>query len=199
MCCHINTSTTVCPDPDPDKWLCPGTTFITSGGASGWGGGISGSWPSLSSYPMVGPNYARQDIDSLPIHIPSSKMIGLAFFYAGFSSPEGNGNKCTISPCANGEGPAVYEGLGGPGVLAFKSSRPISCGVTDPDTGVETAPNIPANNAIYYHNPITLRYDKPSTMLYGVKNEINPNIPPSEDPNYVQKGFKQVLLDPSLS
>jgi hypothetical protein len=185
-----------CPNPNQNLWDCPGFTGINTNGNCGWGGGVTGVWPGLSDYPMVGPNYTRLDINAIPLHIPKDGDIGKALFY--HSLPPGNSNRCDSINCYGSQtnSAAFYTKVGGPAVLAFKPVY-ISCATSDPETQEVEPPSIPSGSSVYFHQPVFETTDPPRIMLWGTENNISNTIPPANDPNYKSVGFRNVLLDPS--
>lgn len=204
-CCYLNPDPDTCPSRNPDEWLCPGATTTIDYKNCGWGGGVttwspsgcSGSthWSSLSSYPMPGPNYYRQDYNNIPPHYPTPPSIGFALWLSELPGSGSNGSsECTdpnLGCYATVSREHAIERFAGPGGLGF-NTKYLSCG----DQG-EDALGLEGN--VYTYIPIVESTDSPLTMLKGVQSNINPIIPPTEDTNYKNIGFREVLNNPSLT
>jgi hypothetical protein len=185
-CCDEQPDPDACPSPNPDNWLCPGITTFIDPKNCGWGGGITQgtagctAWPSLANYPMVGPNYTRNDTNVLPPHYPKSSSILQALWYTESYFGIQGGDPCTVDPCYSVlTREAAIRRFAGPGGFAFNFDG-LNCNGT-------------VNSNIYTYNPLAYVSDPPSKMLKGIESAISTTVPPESDPNYKSVGFKSVL------
>jgi hypothetical protein len=155
----------------------------------GFGDGNSGP-ENLSNYPGTGPNYARKDWVYWPTFFLGDANLATTIVF-NVCAIDTN-NPC-LSPCL-GAGlirNKIYQLLRIGGIGAFVwATNCNSANTIFADSGdVNTMWNRYITfNALHF----TLT---PSTILWGVSNDIGPVLPPDEDPNFQKKGFLKVLVD----
>lgn len=177
------------PIVEPLVGCCAGLTYIGAYPGSGFGGGGTGAsgYYSLVDYPMTGPNYPRQDFVYVPSFLVTNYFI-LKNLQAALCRlfPESDEQECyTCGVNLGGTILDIIRYFTGYGAYVWK---PTCRGTSIPD---DLAPMW----SPYYYNKAYISTLSSVQLLLGVLNTIDKNIPPNDDPNYINRPFIEVLKD----